>query len=109
MTVEMNKDRNASRTRKPGGNTTDLFARLFTIHDLLPYRKGVRGMGAARIQRHLEGEGFQVDIRTVQRDMRLMEELFFVEASTGAGKEQLWKRHYPENLCSRLRPGAGRS
>lgn len=88
-------------------SVSQILARLFTIHDLLPSRKGLRGLKASDIQQRLEALGFDVDTRTVQRDMIRVESLFFVESDKSDQGEHLWRRSHQENLCSRLRPGAG--
>lgn len=91
----------------PSTTTSQILARLFVIHDQLPFRRSLRGLSASTIQQRLEAEGFDVNLRTVQRDLVLMKSLFFIESAAGQREELLWKRSSPENLSSRLRPGAG--
>lgn len=78
--------------------------RRILIHDLLPFGEHEPGLSIREIQRELADLGFKVGIRSLQRELDDMAELFWVEKAGTKGRSAFWKKLRDENLADHVRP-----
>ena len=70
------------------GDPRDTAIRYICMLSHIPMESG--GISTAEMEKRLEGEGFIVDRRTIQRDLEKLSEKFGLRNRPGTGRELLW-------------------
>ena len=83
--------------------TNQVLHRLFNIHDMLPHRAGVPGLEASEIHQRLNAEGIRVNLRTVQHDLLLIQQLLYIKVERNQGSSYRYKRLHRKPLLGTMR------